>query len=79
MNAGGGVRLRAIVRFAGRVFGVALVALGGLWALQGAGVVHLAPVACVAHCDELTGPSLAWVGIGLATVVAGVWLVRGRR
>jgi hypothetical protein len=56
------------------VFGVVLVLLGGLWFLQGAGIVHLEPVACVGACEPLTRPSLQWVAIGGVVLLAGIVL-----
>ena len=64
-----------------RIFAVLLIALGMLWALQGAGLVHLKPIACVADCTELVGPSAQWLVTGLATVAAGgaLWYFARRR
>lgn len=54
------------------VLGVVLVLLGGVWALQGAGVLP---------GSFMTGSRL-WLVIGIAALVAGGWLlwrgVRGR-
>lgn len=55
--------------------GVLLVALGALWALQGADLVHVKPVACVADCAELQGPSPTWLIAGLATLAVGAGLI----
>jgi hypothetical protein len=51
--------------------GVIGVALGGLWLLQGLGVVHIPPILCVADCAPLQGASPAWAIIGFLTVAAG--------
>lgn len=56
-------------------FGLLLVALGALWALQGADLVHVKPVACVADCAELQGPSPTWLIVGLLTLGAGAGLI----
>jgi len=53
-------------------FGVLLTALGLLWALQGANLVHIEPVACVADCEPLEGFSMTWLVAGIATVVVGL-------
>lgn len=53
---------------------VLMIALGALWSLQGADLVHLKPVACVADCTELTGPSSQWLVTGLLTIGAGAAL-----
>jgi hypothetical protein len=44
--------------------------LGGLWLLQGLGLVRIDPIACVGDCTPLEGPSLQWAAIG-AIVLAG--------
>ena len=57
-------------------------ALGGLWLLQGIGVVHLNPVLCVAGCQPVRGPSLGWALAGLAMLLIGaaaVFRALGRR
>ena len=56
-------------RWAGRIIGVVLVLLGGLWTLQGFGVVG---------GSFMTG-STAWLVIGLFTVVMGLVLLIPRR
>lgn len=53
------------------VCGILLAALGGLWALQGADLVHLEPIACVADCEPLEGFSATWLAVGLATFAIG--------
>ncbi len=67
----------------GATIGVLVFLLGGLWFLQGADLVHLNPIACVAECEPLTGGSVEWmisgalamlVGIGL--ILAGYWWYR---
>jgi len=54
------------------MFGVLLTTLGLLWALQGATLVHIKPVACVANCKSLEGFSITWLAVGIATVVVGL-------
>jgi hypothetical protein len=64
------------------IVGVIIALLGGLWLLQGLGLVHIEPVACVAECETLEGPSPMWAGIGGVTFLVGlaaiVWGVRRR-
>jgi hypothetical protein len=64
------------------VVGVLAVLLGGLWLLQGLGIVHMKPVACVADCRTLDGPSMQWAVIGAVVVAVGlfgaVWGFRRR-
>ena len=64
------------------VVGVLSVLLGGLWLLQGLGVVHLRPILCFANCAPVEGPSSTWAGIGVVVLTAGVLVLlysRGRR
>lgn len=51
--------------------GVAGVLLGGLWVLQGPGLVHVRPILCFADCAPVQDASAAWAVIGLLTIVAG--------
>lgn len=67
MNA---INLRKIV--IGLMGGLAL-ALGGLWLLQGTGLVHVRPILCFADCAEIQGASTTWAIVGLLTAVAGAW------
>jgi uncharacterized BrkB/YihY/UPF0761 family membrane protein len=63
-----------------RVFallGIVFALLGVLWSLQGADLIHLEPIACVANCEPLTGPSTTWLLTGLATVVIGLIVTIG--
>ena len=61
--------------------GAAAVALGGLWLLQGLGVVHLRPILCVAACEAVQAPSAGWAiaGAALALLGAVVLAVVARR
>ena len=61
----------------GTLFGMVFTLLGVLWSLQGADVIHLKPIACVANCEPLTGPSTTWLLTGLATVVIGLIITIG--
>lgn len=58
-----------------------LVALGALWSLQGAGVVHLKPILCVADCTELQGASGEWLATGIGVIAVGLvlWHLARRR
>jgi len=53
--------------------GVLALGLGGLWLLQGLGLVHVRPILCFADCAELQEPSTTWTIIGLVTAAAGAW------
>jgi hypothetical protein len=62
-------RMSPMGQWVGRIIGVVLVLVGGLWALQGLGLVG---------GSFMTG-STAWLVIGLVTVVMGVALLVPRR
>ena len=42
------------------IVGIVLVLLGGLWALQGLGIMQMAPILCVGECTPLEGPDATW-------------------
>ena len=64
-----------------RVFAGVLIALGALWSLQGAGVMHVKPILCVADCAELQGASGQWLATGIGAIVFGLvlWYLASRR
>lgn len=56
--------------------------LGGLWLLQGLGLVTMQPILCVADCETLEGPSAGWAVAGAALLLVGlggIWLALRRR
>ena len=64
------------------IVGVILALLGGLWLVQGLGLVTIAPILCVADCEPLEGPSTGWAIAGAAALVVGlaaIWLPLRRR
>jgi LPXTG-motif cell wall-anchored protein len=61
------------------VLGAVLLLLGLLWTLQGADVVRIQPILCVADCQPITGGSPAWLAIGVVTIVAGLIVLLWRR
>lgn len=46
--------------------------LGGLWLLQGLGLVNIPPLLCVGDCAPIEGGSPLWAGIGAVVLAAGV-------
>ena len=50
------------------VFGIISALLGGLWLLQGLGLVHVRPILCFAECVAIQGPSSTWAVIGVVTL-----------
>lgn len=67
------------MRIMALIIGVLAILLGGLWLVQGLGLVHIKPVACVAECQELKGPSTTWAIAGAVTILVGVLLARWSR
>ncbi len=67
-----------MMRIIGWVFSVIAMLLGGLWLLQGLGILHLRPLLCFADCAPVQGPSAQWAVIGAITLAVGglgvVWL-----
>jgi hypothetical protein len=49
--------------------------LGGLWLLQGLGVVHVRPILCFADCVAIQGASLTWAIAGLLFLTAGAFAI----
>ena len=64
--------LRTIARI---LFGVALMLLGLLWLLQGADLVHIRPILCVANCKPLEGGSVGWMAAGALVLVVGLLVI----
>ena len=63
------------MKWIGAAFGLILVLLGGLWFVQGTGLVTIPPILCVAECAPLEGPSLPWALAGLAALIIGAALL----
>ncbi|WP_040421256.1 hypothetical protein [Actinopolymorpha alba] len=57
------------------VLGVVLTLLGLLWILQGADVVRIRPILCVADCQPITDGSLGWLAVGVVTLALGLRVV----
>ena len=60
-----------MLRITALVFGVIAVLLGGLWLLQGLGLVQVRPILCFADCAPIQGPSVTWAVIGGITLAVG--------
>jgi len=67
-----GSRWRPVLRI---LLGVVLLPLGLLWVLQGADVIRIEPIGCVAKCEPITGGSSLWFAIGLLSLFVGLWLL----
>ena len=55
------------------------VLLGGLWLLQGLGLVQVRPILCFADCEPVQGPSATWALVGLFVLTAGILGIRYSR
>ena len=53
------------------VLGAIVALLGGLWLLQGLGLVHVRPILCFVDCVPIQEPSLTWAIIGFASLLLG--------
>lgn len=60
-----------MMRITALICGIIAVLLGGLWLLQGLGIVHLRPLLCFADCAPVQGPSVKWAVIGAVTLTVG--------
>ena len=52
-------------------FSIIAALLGGLWLLQGLGLVHVRPILCFVDCDAIQGASLTWAILGGVTLGSG--------
>ncbi|MCF6468568.1 hypothetical protein FAF44_09245 [Nonomuraea sp. MG754425] len=69
------MRWRRAARIVG---GTLLILLGLLWILQGADVVQIDPILCVADCRPVTGGSPGWLAAGVVAAAVGIVLVMMR-
>lgn len=60
------------MRIIALVLGALGALLGGLWLVQGHGLVRIEPIACVANCQTLEGPSATWAAIGGVVLLASL-------
>lgn len=68
--------MKKIARMLLVVLGIILVLLGGLWFVQGTGLVTIEPIWCVAECETVIGPNLSWVVMGIIAVAGGLFLIK---
>ena len=54
------------------LLGAVSTPLGLLWLLQGADLVHVRPILCVANCQPLEGGSIGWMVAGAVCLVFGL-------
>jgi hypothetical protein len=63
----GAFQMKKVALFTGLIAAL----LGGLWLLQGLGIVHMQPILCFANCIPVQGPSATWAIIGGVTLAVG--------
>lgn len=51
--------------------GLVTALLGGLWLLQGLGIVQMQPILCFANCAAVQGSSTTWAVLGSVVFTAG--------
>jgi hypothetical protein len=54
------------------LFGAVSTPLGLHWFLQGADLVHIRPILCVANCQPLQGGSIGWMTVGALFLILGL-------
>lgn len=64
-----------MIRVTTLVLSVISVLLGGLWLLQGLGLVNVRPILCFADCAPIQGPSVTWTIIGAIALAIGGFCV----
>lgn len=57
------------------ICGIVLTALGLLWSLQGADLIRMKPILCVANCEPVVGGSIAWLITGIVVTAVGLGLL----
>src|SRR5262245_30269384 len=65
-------------RVAGAVGGTVMTLLGLLWVVQGADLIRIRPILCVAECKPVTGGSVGWFALGVLTLLGGLWVLSRR-
>ena len=60
-----------MLRIAVVILSILAILLGGLWLLQGSGLVQVRPILCFADCKPLQGASLVWAIVGAIVLAAG--------
>jgi LPXTG-motif cell wall-anchored protein len=58
-----------------KIGGTTFALLGGLWLLQGLGIVHVKPILCFADCAEIQGQSATWSIVGGVVLSVGIILI----
>jgi len=59
----------------GLAAGLIAASFGVLWALQGAGLVHVRPILCVSNCKPVTEGSASWLSLGVIFMLLGIAII----
>ncbi len=54
------------------LLGLVCSLLGLLWLLQGADLIHVRPILCVANCKPIEGGSIGWMTAGAIILALGL-------
>jgi hypothetical protein len=57
------------------ILGAVCVLLGGLWLVQGLGLVNIPPIFCVVKCEPISGFSTGWAIAGIVLALLGVAVI----
>jgi hypothetical protein len=60
-----------LIHIAGALIGAFIAVLGLLWFLQGAAIIQMRPVLCVANCEPIVGRSPFWAATGAVAFIIG--------
>lgn len=60
------------IQIVGVVIGAFIALLGLLWFLQGAAIIQMRPILCVADCEPIVGGSPSWAAAGAVAFIIGV-------
>lgn len=60
------------IRIVGVLVGAFIAFLGLLWFLQGAALIQMRPILCVANCEPIVGRSPFWAATGVIAFIIGI-------
>lgn len=63
------------IQIVGVLVGAFIAALGLLWFLQGAAIIEMRPILCVANCEPIVGGSPFWAATGVIAFIIGLVVV----
>lgn len=60
------------IQVVGVLVGAFIALLGLLWLLQGAALIQMRPILCVANCEPIVGRSPLWASAGVVAFIIGI-------